>query len=210
MSAIFGYGEDAFTLWVLKHRKSEILKRFNDETSPSDCLVFYRPSFGRRGGEKASEFGEFDAILVSLENIYLIESKWDNLSVFRRGEITIGPEQKFRHHMFSWYVRHWDEKYAYDWSSFIKEQGNDFQKKFKKYKKTIPRSSTVLAENLKFILSSLRKHCVKFSSPHNIKNVLLFFYNKNKSTTPTCNIKEFDLICIDYSNEIDGNFIDLK
>ena len=56
---IFGYGEDTFTLWALRHRKSEILKEFQDKTSPSDCLVFYRPSFGRGDG---AEFGDSVAI----------------------------------------------------------------------------------------------------------------------------------------------------
>jgi hypothetical protein len=210
ISKIFGYGEDAFTFWALRHRKSEILKQFNDKTPPSDCLVFYRPSFGRRGGGKSSEFGEFDAILVSLENIYLIESKWNNLSAFKEGKIVIKPEQKLRHHIFSWYVTHWDGKYEYDWKSFFEEQRNHFQKEFGKYKKTIPHNDTVLARNLQFVLSKLRKHCVKFSSPQNIKNILLFFYNKNKSTTPVLNTEEFDLISIDYSKEIEGNFIELK
>ncbi len=34
MDRIFGYGEDAFTLWALRHRKSEILMEFQDKTSP--------------------------------------------------------------------------------------------------------------------------------------------------------------------------------
>jgi len=96
MNRILGYGEDAFTLWALKHHTTEILKAFQDKTSPSDCLIFYRPSFGRSGGNKSAEFGEFDAILVSLENIYLIESKWDNFSRFQKHEITLSAEQKLR------------------------------------------------------------------------------------------------------------------
>jgi len=78
MRQIIGYGEDAFTLWALKHKTSIILNSFQDQTAPSDCLFFYRPSFGRSGGEESAEFGEFDAIIGSSDNIYLIESKWDN------------------------------------------------------------------------------------------------------------------------------------
>lgn len=80
MSKIFGYGEDALTLWALKQHTSNILEEFQDKTPISNCLIFYRPSFGRGFG---SVFGEFDAILVSRENIYLIESKWDNLAEFK-------------------------------------------------------------------------------------------------------------------------------
>ena len=47
MIKILGYGEDAFTLWALKHRTSKILEAFKEQTAPSDCLIFYRPSFGR-------------------------------------------------------------------------------------------------------------------------------------------------------------------
>ena len=50
MNRIFGYGEDAFTLWALRHKKAEILAESQDNTLPSDCLVFYRPSFGRGDG----------------------------------------------------------------------------------------------------------------------------------------------------------------
>ena len=100
MGEIFGYGEDALTLWALKHHTSAILETFQDQTAPSNCIIFYRPSFGRSGGSKSAEFGEFDAILASSENVYLIESKWDNLSRFNKREITLRAEQKMRHRIF--------------------------------------------------------------------------------------------------------------
>jgi len=131
MCKILGYGEDALTLWALKHRTSEILESFHDRTAPSDCLIFYRPSFGRSGGEDTAEFGEFDAILVSSECIYLIESKWGNLSRFNEDRIAIRSEQELRHRIFSWYITHWDEKYCKNWESFEKEHQYDFQKEFK-------------------------------------------------------------------------------
>lgn len=49
----------------------------DDFSAPSDCIAFYRPSFGRKGGNNRAEFGEFDAIIVSSKKIYLVESKWD-------------------------------------------------------------------------------------------------------------------------------------
>ena len=100
MSKIFGYGEDALTLWLLKNQPEQILNRFNDKTEPSDCIVFYRPSFGRSGGPGSAEFGEFDAILASKENIYLIESKWDNHRQTNRSELLLRPEQTERHKVF--------------------------------------------------------------------------------------------------------------
>ncbi len=64
MAEIFGYGEDALTLRLLMKQISFILGN-EDKTLLSDCLVFYRPSFGRSGGSKSAEFGEFDAIIAS-------------------------------------------------------------------------------------------------------------------------------------------------
>jgi len=205
MLKILGYGEDAFTLWALKHRTSDILKSFRDQAVPSDCLIFYRPSFGRRSKEGSAVFGEFDAILVSSENIYLIESKWDNFSRFKNDEITLRPEQEIRHRIFSWYIMHWETKYSNNWKSFVKEQDKNFQKEFKKRK--IAPTGSLLATNLEFILNKLLEHCKRFSSENNIKNVLLFFYNKEKSTPPSKISRAFKLVSIDYSQEITGNFI---
>jgi len=203
MSRIFGYGEDAFTLWALRHRKSEILKEFQDKTSLSNCLVFYRPSFGRHSKESSAVFGEFDAIIVSLENIYLIESKWDNLANFKNDNIILRQEQKTRHQIFSWYLTHWDKKYSNDWESFVREQKHDF--KFEG--KTIAPKGSLLATNLEFILTATQKHFGRVPSKQNVKNVLLFFYDKVKSTPPANLPKGFSLVAIDYSKEITGNFI---
>ena len=182
MSKIFGYGEDALTLWALKHRTSKILNEFQDKTTPSDCLIFYRPSFGRSGGEKSAEFGEFDAIIASLENIYLIENKWDNLSCYHDEKVIIRKEQEMRHRIFSWYILNWDKKYFNDWERFLNENVRGFQEKFQN--KVIPPPGSILATNLQFILIMLRKHCETFQSKDNIKNVLIFFYDKRKSVPP--------------------------
>lgn len=205
---MFGYGEDSFTLWALKRHTSDILEQFRDKTALSDCVIFYRPSFGRHSKESGAVFGEFDAIIASSENIYLIESKWDNLSEFTKGEFILRAEQKLRHHIFSWYVMHWNEKYFDKWEIFVKEQMEDFTTKFPK--KKIAPTNSLLATNLQLTLSTLQKHCRKFLSQQNIKDVLLFFYNKNKSTAPTKITKGFNIISIDYSKEIKGNFITLN
>jgi len=173
MVRILGYGEDALTLWALEDRLSDILGVFQDKTSPSDCVIFYRPSFGRVGGEKSAEFGEFDAIFASLKNIYLIESKWDNLSGFRHDEVVIIKEQELRHHIFSLYLMHWHRKHYDNWESFRKEYADDFKKLFQR--KEIAPNGSLLSENLSFILNALKSHCRKVSK-NNVRNVLLFFY----------------------------------
>lgn len=42
---ILGYGEDPLTFWALKSKLPDILKVLNDKSAPSDCLIFYRPSY---------------------------------------------------------------------------------------------------------------------------------------------------------------------
>ena len=192
MSKIFGYGEDAFTFWALKNQTAHILEQFQDQTAPSDCLIFYRPSFGRHSKENASVFGEFDAILVSLENIYLIESKWDNLTKFNNDEFTLREEQTLRHRIFSWYLTHWNQRYYKNWANFVIEQ----QLEFKFQGKTIAPSGSLLATNLELILNETLRYC-KQITPNNIKNVMLFFYNKEKSSPPFKTSKEFTLIPIE-------------
>ena len=72
MAKLLGYGEDFLTLWALEEQLAAILSKFEDHTPASDCLAFYRPSFGRSGGENSAEFGEFDAIISSRENSFFV------------------------------------------------------------------------------------------------------------------------------------------
>jgi hypothetical protein len=202
---ILGYGEDSFTLWALKQPISRILGEFQDKTAPSECLIFYRPSFGRRGRKDGSIFGEFDAIIVSSENIYLIESKWDKFGEFKKKDLMLDNEQELRHQIFAWYLTHWNKKYSRNWDKFIREQQHDF--KFKR--KTIAQKDTQLATNLEFILTKCIECCNKITFS-NIKNILLFFHNGQKSKPPIEINKTFKLIPIDYSKEIIGNFINLS
>jgi hypothetical protein len=204
MSKILGYGEDAFTLWALTQHASDVLGRFQDKTAPSDCLIFYRPSFGRHRKENSAVFGEFDAIIVSSENICLIESKWDNLREFANDKIILGAEQKMRHKIFSWYLTHWEKKYSNEWERFVKEQQADFQKMFKG--RTIAPKGSLLATNLEFVLTKSIGCCKKFTS-NNIKNLVLFFYDAKKSKKPTKVSEPFTLIPVDYSKEIKNNFV---
>ena len=205
MSKLFGYGEDGFTLWTLKKRVSEILIKLNDMTKPSDSLIFFRPSFGRSSGRGSAEFGEFDAILASLENIYLIESKWDNFSKNGNDEIKLNDEQILRHKIFLWYYMNWDAQQS-DWK-FSNDQQKDFVSNFPD-RKTAP-SGSLLAQNLEFVLKKLQEHCKRCEHRYP-RNVLLYFYNKENSkeikNVIAGNVK-FEVINIDYSQYIQDNFI---
>jgi len=202
MSKILGYGEDALTLWALKRHVSTILNHFKDSSSPSDCLVFYRPSFGRHAKENSSVFGEFDAIVASPQNIYLVESKWDNLVESKKDELVIRREQLMRHQIFTWYLTHWKKKYSNKWADFIEEQ----QSTFNFGRKAIAPANSLLAKNLEFVLDKLLERCGAFSSDNNVKNILLFFY-RGKSRAPLKINEAFTPIGIDYGKEVLGNYV---
>jgi len=88
------YGEDGLSLKYLRENLSELLNKL-DKSNPEDCTVFYHPSFGR-----TRHYGEFDAIIITHENAYLIESKWDGSS-----DISLGlkENQTKRHKILKWY-----------------------------------------------------------------------------------------------------------
>jgi len=206
MNEILGYGEDAFTLWALKRRLPEILEELKDKTKPSDCLIFYRPSFGRRGGKARAEFGEFDAILSSSQNIYLIESKWD-----KKNGIELGKEQVRRHKIFSWYLENWDaQRYGNDWRKFESESQSNFAKTVQGRK--IAPAENRLAENLEFVLNKLQEHCKRFSCDYRKpRNVLLYFHGNESRRIERVVAEDlnFEVVNINYSQYTSGNFITL-
>jgi len=207
MKEILGYGEDALTLWALKKYRSEILNGLNDKATPSDCVVFFRPSFGRSGGEGRAEFGELDSILASSKNVYLIESKWDNLSQNQEVKIKLADVQILRHEIFSWHFMNWSTERYSNWSEFSNALQDDFRSCFPGRK--IAPDGSILAQNLEFVLNRLHEHGEKGKK---LRNVLLYFYNKNRSTQIEKVIMNggntnFEVINIDYEPYILGNFI---
>ena len=202
MFKVVGYGEDALTLWMLKKNISALLNRFHDTTSPSDCLAFYRPSFGRRSRKGSSVFGEFDAIVASKKNVYLIESKWDNLRKSNKKKPALRKEQELRHRILSWYLTHWNRRYLGHWEDFARRYENEF--KFNG--KTIPKKKSILAKNLEFILAELLERCQTISHC-NIKNVLIFFHNNGEHEKPRKINRIFDLISIDYGKAVKDNYV---
>ena len=134
-----------------------------------------------------------------------MESKWDNHSEFNNEEYTLREEQELRHKIFSWYLSHWSKKYSNNWQAFIDEQQNSFMFK----DKTVASKDSLLAKNLEHILGKLQEHCESYPSENNIKNVLLFFYNAEKSKPPTKTNNIFTLVPIEYSREFKGNFVTL-
>lgn len=204
MPRIIGYGEDALTFWALQHRIGDILKEFRDSTALDDCLAYYRPSFGRSGGEGSAEFGEFDAIVASRRNLYLIESKWDNGTKSEKETLTLRNEQVLRHRIFEWYLNNWGRKYSGNWQAFVDEQERNF-----KFEKKMAPVGSLLAENLERILSRLREHCTVDTLENNVQNVLLFFYDARNSKPLTQTNNGFRTIQIEYGKAFPDRFVTL-
>jgi hypothetical protein len=207
MNKILGYGEDALTMWALKNCISKILHKLNDDSNPSNCLIFFRPSFGRSGGKERAEFGEFDAILSSLENVYLIESKWDRFLQNKKDEIKLSNGQTLRHKIFSWYFKNWNPQQYSDWKGFSNALQGDFRSNFPA-RKIAPEKSR-LSRNLELVLRKLHYHCEKDKAP---RNVLFYFLDRNRSKEISKVISgdlNFAVVNIDYSETISDNFVHL-
>jgi hypothetical protein len=197
MVKIIGYGEDALTYWALTEQIESVLTKLSDSSSHLDCLLFYRPSFGRKGGPHAS-FGEFDAILATPQSIYLIESKWDGSSQIKKGIIELENNQILRHKIFVWYFNRWNKEKFKNWQLFIEKYEKEFQKEFNG--KNIASTKNRLSANIDYVFNQLDSY------NKNVNNVLLFF-NSVGSIPPTRVIPDdFQLIIIDYP----GGYFEMK
>jgi len=195
---LLGYGEDALTLWAVTERLDLILKELGDDSDPAYCTVFYRPSFGRKG-----LYGEFDAIIVTPERAYLVESKWDGSG---GTSIKLEEHQIRRHKILKWYHKNWEGELGDGWDEFTKKNNPDFREEFTYFveengkmvekSKYIPSSDTILGQNLQTVL--------KIISGKEIENVLLYLHRGK----PIDIAPDFKIVKIEYETKL-GNYIEL-
>lgn len=189
-ATILGYGEDFLTLWAVYNKLDDILRRLEDESDPNDCLVIFRPSFGRAGGTDSAQFGEFDSIIITPRTVYLVESKWDRSGI-RNNTLRIEEVQILRHNIFKWYHNNWNGE---DWRTFIEKFSDDF---YNRFQKPIAPEGSLLSRNL---LTVLKKTNGKL-----LKNVLLFLHQGDEPKFDT----DFKIVSLIYQ-PIYGNYIGLK
>lgn len=199
---MYGYGEDSLTLWALANRLALILTELGDESDPADCQVFYRPSFGRRGGDNRSEFGEFDFIILAREHVYLGESKWDRSSQKGKDAVLDLPsEQLHRHEVFRFYFEQWAYGSYRTWEEFLERAHPPMTKR-------LARGTTRLASNLQTVFRVIKDH---YTSRPEVKDVLLYLYDgDNEQPIPQQAREDFNLVRIDYSGALLGNFISIE
>jgi len=188
---VLGYGEDFLTFWAISKKLDKILDQLKDGTNPEECTVFYRPSFGRRGGTIGAEFGEFDAIIVTPKTAYLVESKWDGSNAsFKDNILKLEEVQIRRHKIFRWYHENWKKE---SWTEFVQKHDYEFRKDFGK---NIAPAESLLSKNLKTILKrTQRKELV---------DVLLFFHRREPPKIET----SFKVVTLKY-RLADGEYTEL-
>jgi hypothetical protein len=203
---ILAYGEDALTFWAMRNKIPDILGSLRDASASVNCQVFFRPSFGRRGGPGRSEFGEFDFILLTESAIYLGESKWQRSSErLEAGNLALRAEQRARHAMFKFYLKEWFLGNYKTWDEF--ERGAKPKLALLGTLKSFAREGTMLASNLSTILRIIRS---RYSSLPGITNVLLYLHAGARAGSVPLNAGEdFVVVAIDYSEGLLDNFIRL-
>ena len=202
---MLGYGEDALTLWAMKNKLDAILEAMNDSSDPRTCQIFFRPSFGRRGGDKSPQFGEFDFIILSQDRLYLGESKWDRSSEKLEDDVLeLRAEQKRRHEIFRFYVEQW----AFGSHSIWGEFTNEAKLQLNGIEKPLAPENSLLASNLQTVLGVIRKY---YASLPDIGDVLLYLFDgATVEQLPQKASEDFDLVCIDYSEDTFDNFIRME
>jgi len=196
LTTLFGYGEDALTLWAVTEKIDLILKKLNDP-EPEFCTVFYRPSFGR------DQYGEFDAIIFTAPKAYLVESKWDGSG---GTSIKLEEHQIRRHEILKWYHKNWKGEVGEDWDEFAEKNNPDFRDEFTyfvekngkmvKMFKYIPSSDTILSKNLQTVLDLI--------IDKDLEDVLLYLHRGNPIDIDT----DFKIVKIEYKTTY-GNYIEL-
>ena len=203
---IFAYGEDALTLWALQNKLALILQTLGDDSDPTQCQIFFRPSFGRRGGEKSAQFGEFDFIVLATSAIYLGESKWLYSSEqIVDGILTLRHEQMLRHALFKFYVEEWafgNHDSWHNWTVTAKDKLRELG-----IEKPLAPELSLLAANLQVILRLIRE---RYTAVPPVRNVLLFLHSGAVTAhIPVGAGTDFDVVPIDYSEGVFENFIKL-
>lgn len=201
---LYGYGEDALTLWAIHNKLHFILASLADPSEPLNCQTFFRPSFGRRGGENRSEFGEFDFVILSEHTLYLGESKWSQSSEkVENRQLILRQEQKLRHKLFQFYVEQWAFGHYQSWNEFCLGAVPHLQQLG--IKKPLAPQGSLLAQNLQTILSVIKQH---FTSMPQMQNLLLYFHKDMENRQlPTSAGQDFRLVHLNYSPISQDHFV---
>jgi hypothetical protein len=201
---IWGYGEDALTYWALSMHMAEVIRQSPlDDDSPTDNIVLmYRPSFGRAGGRRSAQFGEFDAIVGTPRAVYLIETKWTGEPIFK-GQVRLAEQQIRRHQIFHWIRDRWLQQAPANWAAFYTRNVADFTERFEG--KPLAEPGRRLASNLEYVLQQLG------SAGEPTKDVLLYFCLKGDAAPQgVAEGSSFSVVPFTYHPELGVRIIDMQ
>jgi hypothetical protein len=204
---ILGYGEDALTLWAMTDKLSTIFDTLRDGSKASKCRIFLRPSFGRAGGPTSAQFGEFDFIILAERRLYLGESKWDKSSEgIQQGVLQLAEHQRLRHEVFKLYVHDWAFGSYASWGDFAHDA--TVRLHFSQVKKPVAPEGSLLASNLRTVLSAIKRH---YATMPDIRDVLLYLHaGANADRVLVKASGDFTVVALDYSEVAFEGFIRIK
>ncbi|MDD2229795.1 MAG: hypothetical protein PHY48_10330 [Candidatus Cloacimonetes bacterium] len=189
------YGEDGLTLHAITNRVDTLFKELGESEKPENCHILYRPSFGRG----TNCFGEFDAIIIAKDTVYLIESKW----MESNGEVkstNLVDAQLLRHEVIKSYIELWYKHFMQNGSYPCHLNELDQSAIPKK----IPGDKSLLYKHILAILGLIADVCG--DNMPRVKNILLVFCNNpNLKGDIQCHVPTgFELSFMDYdSNRLD-------
>jgi hypothetical protein len=154
-----------------------------DKSDPDDCIVFYRPSFGR-GGSNTANFGEFDAIVSTRTCVYLIESKWEDSAQSSNG-IRLSEAQLNRHAIFKECSDKWDRSVGI---ASLRASNSGFLTSV--IDKKVVSEEDELAKHLRFVLSRTAKGSGD-ATRKDLRNVLLFLHRQDEEPHPILTPESF-------------------
>jgi hypothetical protein len=203
---LFLYGEDALAHTALTSRLPELLAGLDETTAPAECIGFFRPSFGRRGGSptrRSASFGEFDALLGASSAVYLIEAKWSrSVETWGKESLVLRPEQIRRHDILRWYLTRWRDSPPPSWAFFRQQHQAAFEREFATH--TIPPEGSTLAQNLGFVLERLAPRATSISD-------VVLFCDIDKLTCPPSGMeKSFRIVSMFFQGAASGGFIPIN
>lgn len=200
---MFGYGEDALTLWAVTQKLDEILASADDKSSTESAVVFFRPSFGRRGGPISSQFGEFDFVIATPFALHLGETKWQSSPETAHDLITLRPEQLERHKIFAAYYEIWISRNDWTWPHYSQEC--EIQFPVRGIRKPVVPLNSLLSKNLQHILEALSEAT---NSAPTVNNILMVVKSDDGRLAPSWRSpKGFKLAVLDATAEIDNGFL---
>jgi len=199
---LYAYGEDALTLWALTHRLDQILSELGDDSPPDACRIYYRPSFGRRGGPNRAEFGEFDAIIMARQALYLVESKWCPAGKKpSRHALRLAPHQIERHVIFGQYVEQWLALRPRVWAGFTATASLTLSDGTSK---NVASAGSLLARSLETMLSAIAE---RYSACPPVHNVLIYFHHAVPADKLPRPHNGFRVVYMNYAEIARGPFV---